>query len=355
MLGMLGGLGAIGSAGCAAVEPPGGNTEGNTVQFSGASDARFVELYEAMSQSVVEMHIPGPQEPMEPAGGSGFLMEDIGLVTNAHVVTDTPTVELRFHDREWREASILETDSHSDLAVVDASNVPDDMDALPFGDGVPSIGTEAMVIGAPLGLGGSATTGIVSGVDRVLPSPTGFAIPAAIQTDAAVNPGNSGGPLVDLDGNVIGVVFAGATENIGFAISGPLANRVLPVLADEEAFEHSYVGVHLIEVGPGIADANDLPEPDGVYLNEVVSDTPAEGVLQETTDETTVNGEQIPVGGDVIRSIDGTATSYLDAFQTYMALETDPGDSVEFDIYRDGDLQTVDLELGSRPDATALP
>lgn len=340
-LGGLSGLAAVGAAGCAAIEAPTAGSGPTSTDTQG----RFSQLYDAMAPSVVEVHLPGPTDPMEPAGGSGFLMDGIGIVTNAHVVTTADDVEIRFHDREWREGSVLATDPHSDLAVIEPASIAKDATPLTFDSTVPPIGTEAMVIGAPFGLGGSASTGIVSGVGRVLPSPSGFAIPAAIQTDAAVNPGNSGGPLVDLDGNVIGVVFAGATENIGFAISGPLANRVLPVLGDGDTYDHPYVGVYLVEVGPGLAEANELSEPVGIYVADVEPGTPADGILNGTEEE--VGG--YPTGGDVIVRVDGEETAHLDDFQTYLALETAPGEIIEIELYRDGTIETVDLELGVRP------
>lgn len=350
-VGALGSIGAIATTGCTGVDPPGAERQPRNIEFTGTSEERFVDLYEAMSPAVVEVHIPGPDDPFEPAGGSGFMMQDVGIVTNAHVVTDNQAVELRYHNREWAEAEVLETDPHSDLAVIEPSGVPTDGNALPFDDHVPPIGTEAMAIGAPFGLGGSASVGIISGTNRVLPSPSGFSIPAAIQTDAAVNPGNSGGPLVDLNGEVVGVVFAGATENVGFAISGPLCNRVLPVLADGERYEHAHLGVMLTEVGPLIAEANDLEEPVGIYINDVVPDSPADGIIQGSEDIITVDGQEVPVGGDVILAVDGTETNHLDAFQSYFALETSPGDTVTLELYRDGEREDVEVTLGTRPDA----
>lgn len=337
----MAGVAALGTAGCAAIEAPAQQSE----PVPPGSNSRFVDLYDQMAPSVLEIHLPGPTDPMEPAGGSGFYMEDIGIVTNAHVVPNVDEVELRFHDRVWREGTVVETDPHSDLAVIDTTAPPAETRPLPFGTDVPPIGTETMAIGSPFGLGGSASTGIVSGVGRVLPSPTGFGIPAAIQTDAAVNPGNSGGPLVDLDGNVIGVVFAGATENIGFAISGPLANRVLPVLADGDAYEHPYVGLFLVEVGPELAETNELPEPRGIYVDRVEPGGPSDGILQGSDDQ----WSETPSGGDVIVQVDDVETAHLDDFQTYLALETRPGEIIDVELYRDGSLQTEEIELGVRP------
>ncbi len=343
-LGGLAGLGTAATAGCGAVAPPGTNDQ------SAPEDGRFIELYEAMSPAVVELRVAGTQSSVAPRGGSGFLMHDIGIVTNSHVVTDAPEVEIRLQDRTWVESSVVGTDVHSDLAVVDEAPLPPDVPGLSFEETVPPIGTEVMALGAPFGFGGSASTGIVSGTNRVLPSPSGFGIPAAIQTDAAVNPGNSGGPLVDIAGNVIGVVFAGATENVGFAISGLLANRVLPVLAEGNTYEHSYVGIRMRDVGPRIAEENDLADATGVYIHDVVPESPADGVLHGTDRTVIREGVEVPVGGDVIIGVDGEPIEHVDAFQTYMALETSPDQTVTFRLRRDGSETAVDLTLGTRPE-----
>lgn len=345
LLGGLIGVGAAGLAGCAAVAPPGTDRTATPEQAG-----RFVDLYETMSPAVVEIRVGGTPDGPAARGGSGFLTRDVGIVTNSHVVTGTEEVEIRFQDRTWTEASVVGTDVHSDLAVVDDGPVPEPVPAVAFEETVPPIGTEVMAIGAPFGFGGSASTGIVSGTNRILPSPSGFGIPAAIQTDAAINPGNSGGPLVDLGGNVIGVVFAGATENVGFAISGPLAHRVLPVLAAGGTYEHSYVGIRMLDVGPGIAGENDLPDASGVYINEVIPGSPADGILHGTDEVVTLEGRGIPVGGDVIVSVDGTEVEDVDAFQTHMALETTPDETVTFRLQRDETTTDVAITLGTRPE-----
>ena len=344
-------------AGCAAVDPPTQSYthEITTLESADVADDRFAALYETASEAVVELRIHVPDDPLESGGGSGFFVDDRAIVTNAHVVGDNDTAEIRYPDDTWGNGTVIGIDPHSDLAVI----VPDDQNEqtsiLGLSDDVPPVGTEVMAIGSPFGFSASATTGIVSGMNRSLPAPTGFSIPAAIQTDAAINPGNSGGPLIDLAGTVIGVVFAGAGENVGFAISTPLMDRVLPVLMEGDEYEHSYMGVELTDVSPRIADANDVPEASGVYIHDIVDNGPADGILQGSTDEQMMDGEQVPVGGDVIVAIDEIAVPHLDAFSTLLALETSPGDQIEIERYQDGSLETVELELASRPDQAGMP
>jgi S1-C subfamily serine protease len=192
------------------------------------------------------------------------------------------------------------------------------------------------------------TAGIVSGVDRTLPAPNDFSIPDAIQTDAPVNPGNSGGPLVDLDGTVVGVVNSGGGDNVGFAVSAALTRRVVPSLVDDGSYEHSYMGIRLRPVGPLLARANDVDR--GVYVDSVVPDGPSRGVFEGSTGETTIEGVTVPTGGDVIVAMEDTPIPQRQALSAFLALETRPGDTIAVTVLRDGAEQTVDLTLGSRPD-----
>ena len=354
VLGLVGSAALTGMAGCAAVEPPqtGGEPTATTPTNSSIDTGRFEQLFEAVSTAAVEIRVTDETEfgPME-AGGSGFAIDGGSIVTNAHVVMEESHVEIRYHEETWGEGTVVGTDLHSDLAVVHPADPPADLGSVSFIEGFPSIGEEVMAIGAPLGFGGSASTGIVSGIDRSLPSPSGFSVPAAIQTDAAVNPGNSGGPLVNLAGDVIGVVFAGAAENIGFAISAPISNRVIPVLDRGATYEHSYLGVQLMDVTPRIADANNAAIDAGVYIDSIVEDGPAASVLEGSADEEIRDGEQIPIGGDIIRGMNGTDIPHMDALSAFLALETEPGEELVIDIIREGTEQTVDLTLGARPES----
>ena len=340
-------------AGCAAVEPPNPSTNGESLvgETRASDEDRFVALYEAVRDSVLELRVVVPDSPFGEGGGAGFFIDEETVLTNAHVVRDRDIVDVRYADDSWTEGTVLATDIHSDLAVIEVAEGYQAATPLTLAEGFPQVGEEAMAIGSPLGFSASATTGIISGVNRSLPTATNFSIPAAIQTDAGVNPGNSGGPLVDLDGTVLGIIFAGAGRNIGFAISAPMANRVIPDLRAGESFDHSYLGAQLTDVSPRLAGANDLPEARGVYVDATVPDSPAAGILNGSTDQTVVDDQQVPIGGDVILAMDDEPIPHLDALSGYLALETDPGDIIELTIYRDDTEQTVDLELGVRPEA----
>ncbi|MGM0388744.1 S1C family serine protease [Natrinema limicola] len=307
-------------------------------------DSPYTAVYRDTIDSVVLVTVAGPRG--RGGLGSGFVIDEQHVVTNDHVVSSATDdgVELQFNTEEWRTASIVGTDPYSDLAVLRVENMPDAASGLSIVDREPAIGQEVLALGNPFGLDASISQGIVSGVDRVLPSPSGFSIPAAIQTDAPVNPGNSGGPLVSLEGEVFGVVFAGAGQAIGFAISPRLANRVLPALIEDGTYEHPYMGVAVQPVGPEIADAVGLEDATGVLVVEVVPDAPAADVL-----EPAIPGQ--PSSGDVIVAIDGQQVQNQAQLLSYLALETAPGDTVALTVVRSGDEQSVEVTLDSRPES----
>jgi S1-C subfamily serine protease len=246
---------------------------------------------------------------------------------------------------------VVGSDPYSDLATIRVSNRPAYASPLPLIEGEPVVGQEVVVIGNPFGLSGTATAGIVSGINRSIPGPTGYSIPDAIQTDAALNPGNSGGPMVSLDGEVIAVVNSGGGENVGFGISAPLVRRVVPALIEDGEYEHSYMGVTLRTVTPAIAAANDLDEARGVIVVDVFDGGPSDGVLRPSDETAFVDGEAVPVGGDVILAMAETDLSTVEDLSSFLALRTSPGEEIDLTVSRDGQRRTVELELGRRPPA----
>jgi len=283
--------------------------------------------------------------------GSAFVYNDDYLVTNEHVVADADEVYVRYRDSGWIETSIAAVDVYSDLAVLEIRTKPESATPLPFVDAEPGVGTEVVAIGNPFGLSGSVSAGIVSGVDRTLPAANGFSISDAIQTDAAVNPGNSGGPLVNLDGEVVGVINSGGGDNIGFGISAALTQRVVPSLIRSGSYDHSYMGVRLTDLTPPIVEVNELDTSEGVYIDEVLDDGPSGGILQGSSTETSFNGVEAPVGGDVVVSMDETPLPSRQHLSSFLALQTTPGDTIAVELIRDGERRTVDLQLGERPPA----
>lgn len=345
----LGSVFAVGTstviAGCVALEQP---TEGDTTnEPTPQADTWHRSVYEASVPSLVDI---ATQTALNQEGrGSGFRLDAATVVTNAHVVGNSERVDVRGQDLVWGRADVLATDVYSDLAVLELDEPVDD-GGLEWAASGPDVGDPVLALGAPLGFAGSASTGIVSGVNRSLPSATGFAIPASIQTDAPIDPGSSGGPLLNQNGAVVGVVFAGAGENIGFAISAAACKQIVPTLASGGTYEHTYVGIAHRNVTPGIADAHDLDRPRGIYVDEVLPGSPASDTLRGSTTERMVDGESVNAGGDIILDVDGVDTPTGDHLGAYLLLETDPGQTITFTIFREGEEDQVDLTLDSRPD-----
>jgi S1-C subfamily serine protease len=363
LLGAVGTGLAAGMAGCSLDAPAGTETttdrgpaqydeytppaRGNTDTSDAPST--YTNAYQAVSPSVAAVRV---QTPRGTGSGTAWLYDRDFLVTNEHVVGDAQEVSVWFDGAGWQAGQTLATDVYSDLAVVEAPDRPDDIDRVPLVASEPPVGTEVLAIGNPFGLSGSLSAGIISGQNRTLPAANGFSIPDAVQTDAAVNPGNSGGPLVNLDGELVGVVNAGGGDNIGFAISAAMVDRVIPELIRDGEYGHSYMGVNIAPVTPQVIEANDLSVSWGVYIDNVVTGGPAVDVLEGSTGNETVvvSGRQLGTGGDVVYRMDGTDIPTQEALSTFLALETSPGDTIDVEILRDGSRETVELTLGSRPD-----
>ncbi|MXR51489.1 PDZ domain-containing protein [Halovenus sp. WSH3] len=326
--------------------PPNG-TQADSSQTNDTSESEYTEVYQETIPSVVSVRTSQGQ-------GTGFLYDESHVVTNAHVVGRASTAQLQFQNSTWSDATVQGRDRHSDLAVLSAAEAPESAEPLSFAEESPVIGQEVVAIGNPYNLDGSVTSGIISGLDRLVPSPAGYQIPDAIQTDAAVNPGNSGGPLMSTDGGVLGVVNSKRGDNIAFGISAALTQRVVPELIETGEYDHAYMGVSLQKVTPSIATANDLSTPRGLIVVQTVRNGPADGVLQPSSAEF-VDGRRVPVGGDIILTVDGTTMTSFEDLASYLALQTRPGDTVQATVLRDGTEQTVELSLEPRPEQSRSP
>ncbi|UPW01158.1 trypsin-like peptidase domain-containing protein [Halorussus gelatinilyticus] len=325
-------------------ERPVRNASGTT---AADADSVYTRVYRETSESVALIRTPRGSQ------GSGFLYDERHFVTNYHVVGESDRVSVQFDDTVSRVGRVVGRDPRSDLAVIEV-DVPDGIAPLDLIDSEPAIGTRVAVVGSPYGLRGSLTSGIVSGVDRQVPSPVGdYQIPNAIQTDAPVNPGNSGGPLVNLSGKVLGVVNSGGGDNIAFAISAALVRRVVPALLADGEYDHPYLGARTATVTELVARANGFPNAEGVIVVNVPSDVPAAGQLRPCTSVERVEGFRVPVGGDAILAVEGTSIRSDKDLHAYLALEASPDDTLSVRVRRDGAVTTVPVEIGARPELVA--
>ncbi|PSQ44821.1 serine protease [Halobacteriales archaeon SW_7_68_16] len=356
----------VGLAGCAQAPgrrdtnpDPDDSIDGNPDPGTAGERSIYSRIYADASDSVVSINVfaeGSGQTAGVSSQGSGFMYDDTHVVTNQHVVGGATDVDLRYATGEWVTPEIVGTDAYSDLAVIRVEDPPESAEPIGFVDSEPTIGQEVVAIGNPFGLSGTVSSGIISGIDRTLEGANNFNIADGIQTTAPVNPGNSGGPLVDLDGNAVGVINSGGGDNIAFAISYALTNRVVPALIEDGEYRHTYVGVTLTGVTPNIAEANELDEVDGIILAQVIDDTPADGVLRGSPRNEEVQGVSVPVGGDIIVAMDGTELDTQAELASYLALNTSPGETIDITVLRTIDEDslerervTVSLTLGTRP------
>lgn len=292
------------------------------------------------------------------ASGSGFIYDSEGrIVTNNHVVEGASTIQVRFLNGNVYDAEVIGNDPYTDLAVLDI-DTGRSLPALPLGNSTTlQIGESVLAIGNPFGLSGSMTSGIVSQKGRTLPAANQFSIPNVIQTDAAINPGNSGGPLLNVEGEVIGVNTAIDTtsqsfQGVGFAVPVNAVRRVVPELITDGEYQHSWIGISGIDVTPALADEMGLENATGFLVASIQDDSPAEEAgLRAGDRNATIQGSEVPVGGDVVVGINDEPVRQLADVLAYLATDASVGDTIELTIIRDGDRMTVPLTLQSRPPA----
>ena len=336
-----------------------------------AADAEYLlltNIYARSSPSVVNIEVTSGDETRR---GSGFVYDGQGhLITNAHLVKDADAIVVTLRNTFVLDADLLGLDSFSDLAVLKISAAAERLPPLRIGESATvKVGQRAISIGNPFGLKASMTTGIVSGLGRTLPSAelidagliSGFDNPSIIQIDAAIHPGNSGGPLLDSTGLVIGITTAmqsdsGQFQGIGFAVPADTMRRVIPDLIAAGRVEYAWMGISVMpEDGgygvAGLSEALDLPVERGVLLRGVTEGSPAHlAGLRGGDTVVDVRGKGICAGGDLIVAINGYYFDDLDALITYLVQNTRPGDEVELVVIRNRQAIDVTLKLQRRPE-----
>jgi putative serine protease PepD len=289
--------------------------------------------------------------------GSGFVVDRRGdIVTNDHVVAGSSRIRVGFSGGATYPAKLVGGDPSTDIAVVRVDASPTVLHPLVFGDSsTVRVGDSVYAIGNPFGLDRTMTAGIVSATGREIDAPNNLTIPNAIQTDAAINHGNSGGPLISSEGRVIGVnsQIQGGTVNanvgVGFAVAGNTARTVAAQLIDTGHAKHPWLGVEVENVDPTLARVVRGIPSRGVIVVRVVAGSPAaKAGLVAATRQVTVGGVSGVVGGDAILAVDGRpVTSAAELADTIAALQ--PGDRVRLSVMRGGKQRTVVVRLGDVP------
>src|SRR5215207_8894426 len=321
------------------VAPSAQVTVSNAALAASSGTSTVGQIYKRTSAAVVEISVTssgqttpfGDGQGSQQAQGSGFVYDTQGhVITNQHVVDNAQSVSVRFANGKTYPATVVGTDPSTDVAVIDVDAPASELRPLTLADSsAVEVGDGVIAIGSPFGLEQTVTTGIVSALHRQITAPNNFTIDDAIQTDAAINHGNSGGPLLDMDGEVIGVNSqieseSGGNDGVGFAVPSNTVAEIADALISDGSVEHACLGVATADSGEGAA------------RSEVRSGTPAARAgLQNGDVVTKLDGESVGSAGELRRLIDAKS----------------PGDEVELTIERNGSTKTVTVTLGTRPSA----
>ena len=354
-------------------------TEQVIVQSGGNGDFNPAEIYSKDGPGVVTVIsiFDSSGDPLASGGagqGSGFVVSDEGeIITNTHVVTTggsgngggepkpAEQVYVEFSDRDRVPAEIVGFDPDADLALlkVDPEEAGGDLTVLPISDrNEYAVGEPVAAIGSPFGERQSISVGIVSAIDRSIESLSEFAIDNAIQTDASINPGNSGGPLLDGNGEVIGVnqqiqTSSGTNSGVGFAIPATAIRFSLDQLREDGDVDYAYLGVSTQGIWPQLADELGIDVDTGALIADVVDGGPADDAgIRGSDGQQTFQGATIDTGGDVIISVDGVKLERESDLAELISRQR-PDQTVEVEIIRDGDRRTIDVKLEPRPSSVS--
>ena len=321
-----------------------------------------VSIYQKASPSVVNVIStvitrdfflnPIPRE----GSGSGSIIDTRGhILTNNHVIRDAQKLEVILADGSKWPAKLVGTDPDTDLAVLKINAPPEKLKPLAFGDSKKlQVGQKVLAIGNPFGLGLTLTTGIISSLGRTIRSEVGTTIEDVIQTDASINPGNSGGPLLNSEGEIIGVNTAilsptGVSVGIGFAIPVNTAKRIASELMAKGFVSYPYLGAVVHTIIPQFAKALDLKSEKGAMVVEVTPGGPADKAsLKGANKQAQIGNFLHPVGGDIIIQVDQSEVKEAEDLIKYLR-ERKIGDVVTFKILRDGKTRDVKVTLQERP------
>jgi S1-C subfamily serine protease len=325
------------------------------------------DVYRAEAPGVVTIIGQGVGPNSTDGLGSGFVVSGDGdIATNAHVVTGgsgssvhrARHVYVRFSDGAQVEAKIVGFDPNSDVALLRVPPSGLNLHPLPLGKITDaSVGAPAMVIGSPFGEDQSLSVGVISGLDRTISSLTGFTIEGAIQTDAAINHGNSGGPLLDARGRVLGIASqidtsSGEGSGVGFAVPVDTVRRSLAQLRSTGKVRYAFLGVRTTDVFPQLAQRFGLSAQHGAYVEDVQAGGPGAkaGIRSGTGSRSVFQGVPFRGGGDVIVGVGKTPVHQASEVARALAPYR-PGDRIAIHIVRDGKPMAVTVTLGTRPSA----
>jgi 2-alkenal reductase len=300
--------------------------------------------------------------------GSGFVIDGDGHVaTNAHVITDgtgdkikkAKEVYVQFPDGNQVPAKIVGYDPNADVGLVKVD--PEGLNLVPLDlghTGTVQVGDPVAAIGSPFGEENSLSVGVVSAKNRTIEALTDFSISAAIQTDAAINRGNSGGPLLDARGRVIGInsqirSSGGGSVGVGFAVSVDIIRRSIDQIRADGKARYAFIGITSQALYPQLADKLGVPVNNGALISDVVDGGPADKAgLKGGGKEIRFQASLVKIGGDVITKVDGKPITREDDFSERITRYR-PGDTITLEVYRGSDRRNVQVTLSERPNSVS--
>ena len=297
------------------------------------------------------------QTPAQRALGSGFVVDKAGhIVTNYHVVEGADDIKVSFSNRDTVQASVVGSDPSTDLALLRVEASATALTPLPLGDSDDvEVGDQVVAIGNPFGLVRTATAGIVSALQRLIMAPNQFTIDHVIQTDAPINHGNSGGPLLNTRGQVIGVntkiETGGASGNvgIGFAVPSNTVKNVVAQILRTGRVDRAYLGIRGQEIDADLAETYNLPVKAGILIESVATGSgAAKAGLEGGETQVVVAGETWVLGGDIVVAADGKRIVSIDQLRDAIAAHK-PGEKISLEIYHGAKKTSVSVTLGRQP------
>lgn len=289
--------------------------------------------------------------------GSGFVYDFQGqtvIVTNYHVVQDAMNITVTLFDGEGYPSKVLGSDPYADLAVTSLNATRTSLRPLPIvNSSTLEVGDPVIAIGNPYGLAGSMTLGIISALGRTMTEQTtgGYPIASIIQTSTPINPGNSGGPLLDYQGQVVGITTAiiSNSQGLGFAIPSNSILREIGFLVTTGSYDrHPWLGATGTDMTYEIAQAMGT----NVTYGWLIATAPSGTDLQGGTSQVAVAGSLVTIGGDIVVSLNGTRITNLDDLSTYLEEKTQPNETINIGIVRNDVAMNATMELGKRPSPT---
>lgn len=326
-------------------------------------EERVISVYEHASPAVVNITSRVIVQSFffgaypEEGSGSGFVWDTEGhIVTNYHVVQNADSLAVNFGDDNAVNAKVVGADPRNDLAVIQVDALPAGVEPLVTGDSSTlRVGQTAIAIGNPFGqFERTLTTGVVSALNRTIETDNQV-LRGAVQTDASINRGNSGGPLLDSLGRLIGVnsaIFSpsGTSAGVGFAIPVNTVKKVVPVLIERGSYPHPWLGAIGYDITPRLAQQLTLPVADGLLVAQLYDASPAlKAGIQGATREVVIGNRRMYVGGDIITAIDEQPLHTWKDLDAYLEGKTDVGQEVTLHLLRDGKEQTITLALAEEP------